>query len=320
MTGPARICTETPADAVDRDRHGLLATLREQVRRIECDEHAVTNENISTGCGSGDRLRRVPTGWPNVDAVLDGGLAIGRLHEWLGVCDAVSHKPAPDQQRHRTRHHWRPPLTLMAHLAGQTVASTHHHTNERAPREHAGALILWIGARCRPFWPMLARLSDMDQSCDLVHQSIFVSAQDSAERVWATDLALRCPAVAAVIVDAGGFKRAETRRLQLAAENGSALALLVRPPNEQRELTTASTRWFVAHQPSSTRNPQWTVRLLRCKGVRPTVETAHAWLLEWAHEAGAVRPLADVLDRSDVATHSPIRAQSTDTKHQRRSA
>ena len=58
--------------------------------------------------------------------------------------------------------------------------------------------------------------------------------------LWAIDLA-RCTAVAAVVAD--GSRLAATRRLQLAAESGSALVLCARPPEEIDHLSAATTRW-----------------------------------------------------------------------------
>lgn len=84
--------------------------------------------------------------------------------------------------------------------------------------------------------------------CDrsLLACSLLLDARDHAERLWAVDVCLRSPAVAAVIVDASGFDMAATRRLQLAAESRQgALGLLVRPPHELSRLSAASTRWRV---------------------------------------------------------------------------
>lgn len=85
------------------------------------------------------------------------------------------------------------------------------------------------------------------------------------------DLALRSPAVAAVIADASGLDMASSRRLQLAAEaglerGGGGLALLVRPPDEARELSAAATRWRVACVPATGRSARWSLELLRRKG------------------------------------------------------
>ena len=307
-------------------RHERLATLQERIRQVEAGETGGSAATRETA----ERPRHVPTGWAKIDAALAGGLAVGRLHEWLGVTTPPSSEKAAHEraQQHGALHRWRPPLCLMAHLARQAVVTRHNRDAPHTQHDAHHVLIVWIGARCRPFWPMLARLSGANQH--LVHQSVFVNTQDPAERLWATDLALRCPTVAAVIADASAFQRAETRRLQLAAENGSALALLVRPPDEHHELTTASTRWLVAHEPVAPEqharcshndsNPRWTVGLLRCKGVRPTAETAHAWLLEWAHETGDVRSPADVANRSGPAAHPSITTQSANAPHQRRSA
>jgi hypothetical protein len=48
-----------------------------------------------------------------------------------------------------------------------------------------------------------------------------------------------------VVADISGFDLAATRRLQLAAEAGRALALLTRSNREIKQLSAATTRWLV---------------------------------------------------------------------------
>lgn len=145
----------------------------------------------------------------------------------------------------------------------------------------------------------------------LLSRSIFIDTPDDASRLWAIDLALRNPAVNAVIADGSHLRMAESRRLQLAAERGRALALLARPAWEAAELSAAATRWRVCRTPSATSAPRWIVQLLRCKHLqgRSALQTPHlslanggggAWEIEYAAQ-GHLRLVADVVDRSDPA-------------------
>ena len=62
-----------------------------------------------------------------------------------------------------------------------------------------------------------------------------------------------------------------TRRIQLAAEGGRALALLARPPWEAGVLSAAATRWNVRRKASpdgASLVPAWELELLRCKGAQ----------------------------------------------------
>ncbi len=187
----------------------------------------------------------VPSGWGR-------DLARGALHEWFAAT---------------------PPLCVLAHLAWQAL-------EERQGR------VLWIGRRVWPYPRALvrdfgvragnqelelARLPRADRPDDanlLLHRSLFVDAPRPASRLWAVDVALRCPAVTAVVADASGLDMAATRRLQLAAEAGRGFGLLARPPREERELSAAATRWRVKRAPAGAAgNPRWSLRLLRAKSV-----------------------------------------------------
>jgi len=98
----------------------------------------------------------------------------------------------------------------------------------------------------------------------LFARSFLVAPADAAGRLWAVDAALPCPTITAVVVDAAGFDMAATRSLALAANMGEALALLARPPNEERELSAAATRWRVTRAGDSLA-PRWRLELLRAK-------------------------------------------------------
>ena len=130
--------------------------------------------------------------------------------------------------------------------------------------------MVWIGRRCWPHWTAEA---------DALGGTILLDPPDEASRVWAVDLALRCPAIGAVVADASGFTMPVTRRLQLAAGQGGALGLLARPPWERKELSAAATRWRVEPVISDQDGPRWAVELLRCKGMQPTSH-ARRWVVE----------------------------------------
>jgi protein ImuA len=137
----------------------------------------------------------------------------------------------------------------------------------------------------------------------LLERSIFVAPPDDGARLWSIDLALRCAAVAAVIADGRRLTMAATRRLQLAAEAGGALALLARPAAELSQLSAAATRWQVTTVPGRAR-PCWSIELLRWKG-RATGFAGPAgmrrWQLEWDHAKGVVTSLPAVADRPGAA-------------------
>ncbi|UCD74810.1 MAG: hypothetical protein JSV91_13605, partial [Phycisphaerales bacterium] len=190
----------------------------------------------------------------------------------------------------------------------------------------------WIGRRVWPLPRLLVREAGGVRDRRLLDCSLFLDPPDRAGRLWAIDVALRCPAVIAVIADGSGLRMAETRRLQLAAEAGRScerravnvqekkipgaggelpgVGLLVRPENELKELSAATTRWLVhpvaTTHPHSPPRPRWTVRLLRNKAAPLAGDEEQTWLLEWDdHVQGIVHPSAEVVGGSDPASESP---------------
>jgi len=185
----------------------------------------------------------ISTGWP---APLHQ-LACGVLHEWFAVDGESS------------------PLLIFTHLARQTL----HATLQGAGVGGSRTCVVWIGRRVWPYPCAIvpAPASSTAPRHSLLNHSLFVDAPDDAARLWAIDLAVRCPAVACVIADGSGLSLAHTRRLQLAASSsasesigdhaiagdnsggtgasGGALVLLARPPADQRTLSCAATRWLV---------------------------------------------------------------------------
>ncbi|MFG0327682.1 MAG: ImuA family protein [Phycisphaerales bacterium JB037] len=248
-----------------------LSRLAEQVEQIE----QRSNHARRTRAG-------IPTGWDAIDHAL-GGLARGSVHEWFGTLDP-DHAP-----RHAATRTWHPPLTLMLHLAGAT-----------GPR--AGS-ILWIGRRS---WP-----SPLAMTPDLLDRSVFIDAPDASARVWAIDTSLRCPGIALVIADASRLTMPASRRLQLAAQEGGAPGLLLRPSHELAQLSAAATRWLVRTNPAASSiaspitSPTWTLELLRCKHRAPAAQDDSRWTVQLRptvrHEPDELQPRESHPDHHEPA-------------------
>ncbi|MBX3420106.1 MAG: hypothetical protein KF752_00980 [Pirellulaceae bacterium] len=82
------------------------------------------------------------------------------------------------------------------------------------------------------------------QQIDL-QQVIWVRPQSMADAIWATDQALRNPAVAAVVADLETLDARQARRLQLAAQRGGGLGLLLRGLSARRLPSWAEVQWIV---------------------------------------------------------------------------
>jgi len=174
----------------------------------------------------------------------------------------------------------------------------------RALEAHPARRVIWVGKNCFPYPAVLVRDGGRDQR--LLQRSLFVKAQSPADRVWAADLAIRCGLAGSVIADGTSLDMAATRRLQLAAKARGAFVFLARPPQDLDRLSAASTRWFVHPSVPSCRSlpavagafvpsPQWTLELLRCKGVQPSTSRP-VWLVEWDRAANVIRVPAPVCD------------------------
>lgn len=96
-------------------------------------------------------------------------------------------------------------------------------------------------------------------------QTVVIRPANAADELWALDQALRCPGVGAVVVRCGQLDQRNFRRLQLAAESGGTLGLLVRPAQFRGRPTWADVQWFVEPQPSRDRC-RLRVELVRCRG------------------------------------------------------
>jgi hypothetical protein len=235
--------------------------------------------------------------------------------------------------------------------AGDEASSSKRRKKSGAtasPWAEPGTRVLWVGRRCWPYGRGLVRMAagsdptsrpppvnvgigaadrPWHQDHRLLRRSIFIDPPDLAARIWTIELALRSPAVSMVVADGSGLNIAATRRLQLAAEAGlsadaGAIALLARPPDEERELSVAVTRWRVSIPPPAVPGedlprgkrlgwnlaspggaPRWAVALLRCRGAVASISRNPShWLVEWRHEKGLVFVSADVADRPGSAT------------------
>jgi hypothetical protein len=101
---------------------------------------------------------------------------------------------------------------------------------------HAGRYIVWIAPPYLPYAPALA------QRGLPLERMLLVRSDSLQESLWATEQALRCPAVGAVLSWPAYIVDRNIRRLQLAAEAGDSLGFLYRPPEAARESSPAALR------------------------------------------------------------------------------
>lgn len=142
----------------------------------------------------------------------------------------------------------------------------------------AGGTVLWIAAEPDAWPPGLARFGL--SPADLV----LVRAPRPVDGLWAMEEALRCSGVSGALLVLRTLDLTAARRLQLAAEAGGAVGLLLRPDDEEEAggASAALTRWRVGALPGTGSaahdlgDPRWRLDLLRCRGGRPA-----SWQVVW---------------------------------------
>jgi protein ImuA len=145
-------------------------------------------------------------GLPAVDRHLGGGLPRGCLHEVAGAVDDGA------------------ALGFCAALAGRLA--------ERP--------VLWCQPEFDLYAPGLATFG-LDPS-----RLIVVTARRPAERLWALEEGLRCPALAVAVIELDALDMTAARRLQLAAEASGVTGFVLHPDGLRLPAASAAvTRWTV---------------------------------------------------------------------------
>lgn len=132
----------------------------------------------------------------------------------------------------------------------------------RAAACHGGALVVLDGSR--EFYPPAAARLGIE-----LDRLIVVHAPGAADQAWALDQALRCPGVAAALAWVERLEGRAFRRLQLAAEQGGGLGLLIRPEAARHEPSWADVRLRIEPlpgQPRQSSRRRLRIQMLRCRG------------------------------------------------------
>jgi protein ImuA len=222
---------------------GKVAALRGSIERLEAH-------------GAVHASRKVPLGHAEADAHLQGGIAVGAVHEVFAEAGRQSAAATG----------------FVAGLAGR-VAS-------RRP-------VVWIRqdfAEMEAGAVSMSGLSELGLDPRLL---LSVHAADVDHALRATADALACDAVGAVVLEVWGEARqldlVASRKLTLAAQTSGATSLVLRMAAEPRP-STAETRWIVraAHSPpGSTPSSAWGSPLFETQLVRNRHGPTGRWIMEW---------------------------------------
>ncbi len=125
---------------------------------------------------------------------------------------------------------------------------------------------------------------------------LIVRPSTEREALWACEQALRSAGVAAVLCWPEYLTPLAFRRLQLAAEEGGTLGLLVRSTRAQHEPSWADVRWLVSPAPSEAGRRRFSVDVLRGQSRRDG-----ALLLE-ADDEGALCMVSRLADSAPAGS------------------
>lgn len=228
--------------------------------------------------------RAFTTGLPSLDALLPGGcFARGAVHELL--FDPVDGEP-------------KFVAALMAQKASDLdQARRHEAVSEIRSAASCVLPIIWSDPRQDIYPPALAAMG-----FDLARIYLLRTTSESDD-AWAVTECLRCRGVGAVIASPRRLSRIVARRLQLAAEQGGAVGILLRSTDRGDQIYAAATRWKVSPYPGERTVQRWTIQLLHGHGGR----VGQTVILEWCRETNTVRAVEKLADRPS-ATKAAERA------------
>src|SRR5665213_3621567 len=230
-------------------RTSTLATLRGRIERIEAH-------------GEAYRPDRVALGHAEADAMLQGGLAMGAMHEVFA--EAGRHSAAA--------------TGFIIGLAGR--AGLARRAGARRP-------LLWVRQDFTEIESGALSMSGLAELGLDPRCVVTVRAPDVDTALRTAADALACDALGVVVLEVWGEARqldlVASRRLTLAAQTSGVTGLLLRVAAEPQP-STAETRWIVraAHSPPAAPFlPAWGAPMFDAQLVRNRHGPVGRWIMEW---------------------------------------
>ena len=249
-----------------------------------------------------DSARPAPftTGLPALDAILPpGGVARGAVHEML----YADRQPEPVFV-----------AMVLAKRASKTLMTkpeTRIKSEARNPNDSSFTIssfgfdsefglrhsdfsraIIWSDPH-RTLYPPALFAAGVNP-CDLW----LLHPRSEQEELWAVAECLRCRGVAATVAQLPAkLHRNDARRLQLAAERGGGVGIIMRPFSRGAEVYAAATRWLIEPARGERTIQRWKITLLHGHGG----QIGKSIILERCRENHLVRAVDELVDRPGIA-------------------
>ena len=105
---------------------------------------------------------------------------------------------------------------------------------------------------------------------------LFIQLRNQRELIWATEEAMKCNGIAAVVSENKDLDFTTSRRLQLAAEQSRATCFIIRKTSKNINANACTARWQISSLPSFSDEampgvgmPSWNVELLKIRNGKP---------------------------------------------------
>jgi protein ImuA len=148
-----------------------------------------------------------------------------------------------------------------------------------------GKACVWISTK-RTLFPPALKFFGVEPD-----QIIFIDLQNEKDLLWATEEALKCEGLAAVVAEINDIPFTASRRLQLAVEQSRVTGFLLRHQSRNLNTIACIARWKITPLPSELDDsmpgvgfPRWNIELLKIRNGKPG-----AWQMEWW--AGRFQPV-----------------------------
>ncbi len=281
------------------NKAALLVDLQDRIAGIERVGGAVEKNGSNRPWGV------VPLGVVDLDNALpNGGLTRGRLHEVA----SIGVKGKDGKLRDARLEGDVAALGFAAALVGRAAGTC----------PNTGGAVLWCTNRKSLYHAGSLHGPGLSTFGVDARRLVLIDGTDDTQVLWAMEEGLRSGALSAVAGEVGNLTSAASRRLQLAAEAGGGLGLLVRVSTKKaaKTVTAATTRWEISVAESVSENvgasllasrrvaqqtfnglgpARWDVRLARCRG-----GSERNWRVEWNHETHRFAVVAPVASQPAV--------------------